>query len=309
MRRPRNCCATRSCSCATASPEMRRLPRLLAATALLVGALAPTASSDSVLAAQAPARRGVAFTFDDGMSGRGIREILAVAVAERVPVTFFPTANSLRKYPELWREISAAGFAIGNHTVAHRPLPALLKSGGEEAVRTAIAGWNEAAETIGIATIPFLRPPYGEHSKKTDAIALATGISHVVNWGATFADTAPRCSGTIAGRIAHATNGGQGVIVLGHTGALGRAYEPMTARIFAEVIRSYRTRKITPVSLDTMFGAPTRTIDWALAAIATSAPAKSGQPRVPTVAPRPYPRSALLLSPGAAAGICPNPSP
>mgnify|MGYP003351633960 CR=1 FL=1 len=249
----------------------------------------------------------MAFTFDDGMSGRGIREILAVAVAEHVPVTFFPTAGSLRKFPELWREIADAGFAIGNHTAGHRSLTNLLATEGEAAVKTAIVAWTSTAAELGIPTIPFLRPPFGEHSRTTDAIALAVGIRQVVNWGATFADTAPRCSGTIAGRIAHATNGGQGVVVLGHTGAIGRAYEPMTARVFAEVVRSYRKRRITPVSLDTMYGAPPRRIDWALAAHATSAPAVAGGPRVPTAAPKPYPRAALSMSPGAAAHVCPAP--
>ena len=241
------------------------------------------------------------------MSGRGIREILAVAVAERVPVTFFPTAGSLRRYPELWREIAAAGFAIGNHTSGHHSLTDLLATKGEVAVRAAILAWVAAADEIGIPTVLFLRPPYGEHNRKTDAIAIAAGMKYVVNWGATFADTAPRCSGTIAGRIAHATSGGQGVVVLGHTGALGRAYEPMTARVFAEVIRSYRKRKITPVSLDTMYGALPRVIDWTLAARATSAPAVTGSPRVPTSTPKPYPRAALALSPGAAAHVCAAP--
>ena len=258
-------------------------------------------------AANPSTRRGVAFTFDDGMSGRGIREILAVAVAERVPVTFFPTAGSLRRYPELWREIAAAGFAIGNHTSGHHSLTDLLATKGEVAVRAAILAWVAAADEIGIPTVLFLRPPYGEHNRKTDAIAIAAGMKYVVNWGATFADTAPRCSGTIAGRIAHATSGGQGVVVLGHTGALGRAYEPMTARVFAEVIRSYRKRKITPVSLDTMYGALPRVIDWTLAARATSAPAVTGSPRVPTSTPKPYPRAALALSPGAAAHVCAAP--
>ena len=54
-----------------------------------------------------------------------------------------------------------------------------------------------------------------------------------------------------------------------------------------------------------MFGAPKRTIDWSLAALATSAPAKIGEPRVPTTAPAPYRESELNLSPGAAAGVCP----
>ena len=285
---------------------MRRRISLLLVAAVLTFAAAPGAARATGTTATV-ARRGVAFTFDDGMSGRGIREILAVAVAERIPVTFFPTGNSLRKYPELWREISAAGFAIGDHTDKHRSLTDLLSSGGPAVVRAAITNWNAAAAQIGIATIPFLRPPFGEHSKAVDQIAIATGITHVVNWGATFADTAPRCSGTIAGRIAHATNGGQGVVVLGHTGAIGRAYEPMTARIFAGVIHSYQRRGITPVSLDTMYGAPPRTIDWDLAALATTAPAKSGQPRVVTTLPKPYPKSALALSPGAAAHICPLP--
>ena len=282
------------------------------ASSLLLSALLFLASLVSpvvplAIATQQIARHGVAFTFDDGMSARGIREILAVAVAEKAPITFFPTAHSLRKYPEIWREISAAGFAIGNHTAGHRSLTSLLATGGAAAVTAAITSWQAAATDIGILTIPYLRPPYGERSDATDTIAVAAGITHVLNWDATFADTAPRCSGTITRRIAHATIGGQGSIVLGHTGAKGLAYEPMTARIFAQVIASYRARSITPVSLDSMFGAPKRIIDWTLAALATSAPAQLGEPRVPTAAPAPYSDAQMILSPGAAAGVCAAP--
>ena len=272
--------------------------------ALVLSASFASPSAPRVAAAEQSTRRGVAFTFDDGASARGIREILAVAVAERAPVTFFPTAHSLQKFPQIWREISAAGFAIGNHTAGHRSLTDLLAAKGATAVSATIAAWQAAATEIGIRSIPYLRPPYGERNEATDAIAVAAGITHVLNWGATFADTAPRCSGTIAKRIAHATSGGQGAIVLAHTGAKGRAYEPMTARIFAQVIASYRARKITPVSLDSMFGAPKRVIDWTLAELATSAPAQLGQPRVPTAAPAPYLDAEMGLSPGAAAGVC-----
>ena len=278
---------------------MQRALSLLIGAALLLSA-APSADAK----AQQSARTGVAFTFDDGMSARGIREVLAVAVAERTPITFFPTALSLKRFPQIWREISAAGFAIGNHTDGHRSLTLLLATSGEVAVRAAITGWREVARTIGIKVIPYLRPPYGERSIATDRVAVSGGITHVLNWRATFADTAPRCSGTIAKRIAHATSGGDGVVVLAHTGARGLAYEPMAARIFAQVIASYRDRGITPVSLDTMFGAPERVIDWTLAERATSAPQKPGQPRVPTTAPAPYRDVELKLSPGAAAGIC-----
>ena len=281
-----------------------RLALQLLISAIVVFASLASPSAPHVVAAQQSTRRGVAFTFDDGMSARGIREILAVAVAERTPITFFPTAHSLQKFPQIWREISSAGFAIGNHTAGHHSLTNLLATNGAAAVSTAITAWQVAATQVGIRTIPYLRPPYGERSAATDTIAGAAGITHVLNWGATFADTAPRCSGTIAKRIAHATSGGEGVIVLAHTGAKGRAYEPMTARIFAQVIASYRARKITPVSLDSMFGAPKRVIDWNLAAQATSAPERPGQPRVPTSAPAPYSSTEMDLSPGAAAGVC-----
>lgn len=271
---------------------------------LLIAAIGSPGGYAATHAASTAPLRGVAFTFDDGMSGRGIRQILAVAVAERVPVTFFPTANSLRKFPQLWREISDAGFAIGNHTAGHHSLPRLYADGGRKAVVSAIRDWQFQARAIGIQTIQILRPPYGERSAETDAIAASLGINHVVNWNATFADTAPRCSGTIARRLAHATRGGEGTIVLGHTGAKGRAYEPLTARLFAQVIRSYRARKITPVSLDVMLGAPERTIDWTLAATATSAPSQIGGPRVPTPTPVPYRDDEMKLSPGEAAGVC-----
>lgn len=280
---------------------MNRTCALLLATSLAVCALNAVSPPTAAALQQ---RNGVAFTFDDGFSARGIREILAVAVAQRVPVTFFPTAHSLRKYPLLWREISNAGFAIGNHTAGHRSLPYLLQSEGASAVSDAITEWQTTADGIGIRTIPFLRPPFGERSVATDQIAASVGITQVVNWGATFADTAPRCSGTIAGRIAKATSGGNGVVVLAHTGAKGRSYEPMTARIFAQVVATYRARGIQPVSLDTMYGAPKRAIDWTRAALATSAPARPGQPRIPTAVPRGYSLSDMNRSPGAAAGVC-----
>jgi peptidoglycan/xylan/chitin deacetylase (PgdA/CDA1 family) len=102
---------------------------------LIIGVALLLSAAPSAGATEQPTRRGVAFTFDDGVSARGIREILAVAVAERTPITFFPTALSLQRFPQLWREISAAGFAIGNHTDGHRSLTLLLATSGEVAVR------------------------------------------------------------------------------------------------------------------------------------------------------------------------------
>ena len=206
------------------------------------------------------AGRKIAFTFDDGGSERAIRGVVAVAAATGTPVTFFPFGRSLRRYPELWREIAAAGFPIGNHTLAHRFLERLRLRSGADAVYHEIRGFAELAAEERIPLIPVLRPPYGEHSPAVDAIAARAGFPYVATWNTTFADTAPLCGGSVARHFAFTTRGKGGAIVLAHVS------DELTPRILAAVIAHYRERNLTPVSLPELLGGEIPTIDWAKAA-------------------------------------------
>jgi peptidoglycan/xylan/chitin deacetylase (PgdA/CDA1 family) len=242
----------------------------------------------------------VALTFDDGTNARSIRELVAVAVATRTPITFFPTAGSLRAFPALWRAVAAAGFPIANHTRNHRFLAKLLAAEGPAPVLADIRGFAAAAEAIGVPYLSVLRPPYGDRNSAVDALAAEAGFPTVAVWDTSFADTAPTCSGSVAGHVRAAGKGRSGSIVLGHARPL------LTPRILAAVIAAYRARGLEPVALPTLLTGTPVVIDWAKAAKATSAPERDGGPRVPTAAPTPY-DPADRRPPGVVEGACPAP--
>src|SRR5437870_7380905 len=68
-------------------------------------------------------RNGCALTFDDGPNPRVTPKLLDLLEKHRVSATFFVLGKYVEQYPQLAREIAAAGHVIGNHTFSH---PSLL---------------------------------------------------------------------------------------------------------------------------------------------------------------------------------------
>lgn len=100
--------------------------------------------------------RTVAITFDDGPDPVWTREIQAVLDEHGVPGTFFVVGEHVLEYPDIVRELHAAGHEIGNHTYTHPRVSAL--SGWQ--VRLQYKLTQEAvANVIGEAPKVF-RPPY-----------------------------------------------------------------------------------------------------------------------------------------------------
>ena len=67
----------------------------------------------------------IALTFDDGWNPKAGRAILDTLVRLHVEATFFVNAIYVHRDLDLWRDIAAAGFPIGNHTYDHRDLTKL----------------------------------------------------------------------------------------------------------------------------------------------------------------------------------------
>src|SRR5581483_2262741 len=63
-------------------------------------------------------RRAIALTFDDGPS-ESTPELLNVLHRYRAPATFFQCGASVRRLPQITREVAAAGHEIGNHSDTH----------------------------------------------------------------------------------------------------------------------------------------------------------------------------------------------
>lgn len=61
----------------------------------------------------------VALTFDDGPDPAGARQLLDALARAEVPATFYLVGQDMAKYPDLARDIAAAGHELGNHTFSH----------------------------------------------------------------------------------------------------------------------------------------------------------------------------------------------
>ncbi len=98
----------------------------------------------------------VALTFDDGPD-EATGQVLEILKQYRVKATFFMVGTSLQRYPEMARQVAAAGHAIGNHTWDHPLQDVSLADAAYE-----IDGMEKLIyDTTGVKTGLF-RPPVGQ---------------------------------------------------------------------------------------------------------------------------------------------------
>ena len=93
----------------------------------------------------------VYITFDDGPNALTTPRLLRLLDQLHVPATFFCVGDNVRRYPEHYRAILAAGHTVGNHTYHHirgLSLPASAY----------MADVQQAAELIHSR---LFRPPHG----------------------------------------------------------------------------------------------------------------------------------------------------
>ena len=69
----------------------------------------------------------VAMTFDDGPRPRTTPRVLKVLEAEEITGTFFICGRLVRRFPEIFKDIVAAGHQLANHTWSHPNLADLTK--------------------------------------------------------------------------------------------------------------------------------------------------------------------------------------
>jgi len=172
----------------------------------------------------------VALTFDDCRDREGVLALLRTLRGEGVPATFFPYGYAVRRAPDLWRQVAAAGFPIGNHTLSHPNLVTLA----EGAVRYEFRAWRRIVEPIvGPAAIPYARPPYGSFNPATARAAAREGYPTLVLWDIDTRDWARPSAAVIADRAGRGTNGS---IILMHCGPR------QTVDALPAIIAGYRAR-------------------------------------------------------------------
>ena len=65
-------------------------------------------------------RKVIALTFDDGPNPPYTEKLLEILARHNVKATFFMPAKNLERFPDLGKEIMAAGHVIGNHSYSHK---------------------------------------------------------------------------------------------------------------------------------------------------------------------------------------------
>lgn len=188
-------------------------------------------------------RKVVALTFDDGTNPTTTRQILAILKREKVNATFFPTGAALRLLPDLWKQIARSKFPLANHTQHHRALAGLCV----DAQQAELAAAQDAFDELGIEPLPIMRPPYEAFDDATRIAAGAAGLRDIVLWDVDTRDW----EGATQWQITQtALAGGRGSIVLMHT------FPAATAAALPAIIRGYRSRGFTFVTLGQLLGIP-----------------------------------------------------
>ena len=95
--------------------------------------------------------KAVYLTFDDGPIPEATPFILDTLEQHGVKATFFMVGDNVRKHPELYQKVVAAGHRIGNHTFNHI-------GGFRHTIHTYSANANKADELLHTN---LFRPPHG----------------------------------------------------------------------------------------------------------------------------------------------------
>jgi peptidoglycan/xylan/chitin deacetylase (PgdA/CDA1 family) len=104
----------------------------------------------------------VVLTFDDG-PWPTTPHVLKALAAECVKAIFFPIGKHATYYPEILRQVAAAGHTIGSHTWSHKDLSAIKSPDDAKAeIEKAISAVKWALEDQG-QEAPFFRFPALRH--------------------------------------------------------------------------------------------------------------------------------------------------
>jgi peptidoglycan/xylan/chitin deacetylase (PgdA/CDA1 family) len=106
----------------------------------------------------------VVLTFDDGPWGPHTPLVLKALADQCLKATFFPIGKHATYYPEVLKQVVAAGHTIGSHTWSHVDLEALMKKSGPDAAKEEIEKGASAVRMMaGAPTAPFFRFPDLRH--------------------------------------------------------------------------------------------------------------------------------------------------
>ena len=126
-------------------------------------------------------------TFDEGYENGYTSKILDSLKEKKVPAVFFVTHDYAKRNHDLVQRMIDEGHAVGNHSYTHSSMPtlSLSKASGE------ITKMHEYVKDNFKYTMTLFRPPMGEFSERTLALAQSLGYKSVF-WSFAYADWDPK---------------------------------------------------------------------------------------------------------------------
>ena len=189
----------------------------------------------------------IALTIDDGFNPECVSAYVEFAQASGTHLTFNP--NGL--YSHIWEPhadvlrplIEAGQVQIGNHTYHHKDLRRL----SDRKLVAEIERNDEwVQQTFGITTRPWLRPPFGFRSSRTDELAGELGYTKILMWNGSFGDAAVLTQKVLLEQASKWLR--PRTIMLGH------ANHPAVTHVYPEILALIQSRGLTPQTLDEAFG-------------------------------------------------------
>jgi peptidoglycan/xylan/chitin deacetylase (PgdA/CDA1 family) len=146
----------------------------------------------------------------------GVTEDIVEALAARgVHATMFIQGRWAQSYPQLAREVAAAGHLVGCHSHFHARMPMLTRRGLASDVRSATTAIRDVT---GVDPRPWFRSPFGALDRGTAVVSQLRTLGYRnVGWHVDSRDWASRGPDGIARRVIEgALAHGDGAIVLMH---------------------------------------------------------------------------------------------
>jgi peptidoglycan/xylan/chitin deacetylase (PgdA/CDA1 family) len=172
--------------------------------------------------------KAIALTFDDGPWPTTTRQILDILKKNNIKATFFWVGRYLQTYPELGKQVAAAGHAIGNHTWNHQYIKYNEDGAAREIDRTS----SLIEELTGVKTSMF-RPPGGILNNGLAAYAQKKNYA-VIMWSADSLDWRTATQSLMDNVMRQANSGG---IVLMHDGGGNRS---RTVQALPDIIARFK---------------------------------------------------------------------
>lgn len=191
-------------------------------------------------------RQEVSITFNVAWGEEEIPQILAILKETGVKATFYFVGTWVKQFPELVREIAAAGHEIANHGLYHGH-PAQMNRA--ELVRLLEANQKLLTETIGRQPAKLFAPPSGEYNQQVLSVAGDLGYRTVL-WTVDTVDWKRPAPEIIRERVRSKVR--PGAIILMHPTA------PTVAALRA-IIGDLKAKKLQPVPVSQLLSTSTAT--------------------------------------------------